>query len=36
LKGKQQIPPRPGGQTIGPTDKIDLDAILTALRPEGL
>jgi LmbE family N-acetylglucosaminyl deacetylase len=36
LKGKQQVAPRPGGRIIGPEEKIDLDAILDAFRPDGL
>jgi LmbE family N-acetylglucosaminyl deacetylase len=36
MKGKEQVAPRPGGRIIGPEEKIDLDAILSALRPDGL
>ncbi|MBZ5542975.1 MAG: PIG-L family deacetylase [Acidobacteriia bacterium] len=36
MKGRQQVAPRPGGRIIGPKEKIDLDAILKAFRPEGL
>lgn len=36
IKGSQQVVPRPGGRIIGPEEKSDLDAILSAFRPDGL
>jgi LmbE family N-acetylglucosaminyl deacetylase len=36
MKGQQQVSPRPGGQILGPTEKVDFEAILSAFRPHGL
>jgi LmbE family N-acetylglucosaminyl deacetylase len=36
MKGKQQIPPRPGGIIIGPAEKIDWAAVLDQFRPPEL
>ena len=36
LRGREIVPPRPGGCVIGPREKLDLAAVTAPFRPEGL
>lgn len=35
MKGREVVPPRPGGSVIGPRQKVDLASIIAPFRPDG-
>lgn len=36
MKGRELIPPKPGGRIIGPVERIDLAGIIEQFKPDGL